>query len=111
MEENQSVKEKFEEKKNGFITRVKEKANNAANWAMDHPVQTAVISSILAKLVRTGYSSYKTRQRDVRTYDPTIGSYYDLKRPLTNKEKLELSERHKSGESIGDILAGMRVLK
>lgn len=111
MEQNVSAKEKFEEKKSSFVTRIKEKANDTANWVMDHPIQATIIGGIIAKLLRTGYSEYKTRQRDTRTYDPTIGSYYNLRRPLTNKEKLELSERHKGGESIGDILAGMRVLK
>lgn len=44
-------------------------------------------------------------------YDPSGGFYWPTRRPLSGREKLELDERHRNGESYGQILTDMRLLK
>lgn len=111
---NEETKQKFEAKKTSCITKAKEYGNSILNWAIDHPVQAGLVVSFLTKLSQKALVEHRDRKNELRRrtreYDPTIGVYYDLKRPLTNKEKLELSRRHKNGEPIGDILDEFNVL-
>ena len=44
-------------------------------------------------------------------YDPSTGCRYRLKRNLSNRENLELSQRKKNGEDVGTILKDMKVLR
>lgn len=112
MDEN--IKNKLNEKKATFTVKAKEKGTALANWCIDHPVQASAITALIARVVRTAMKEHRYQKeeyaRRTREYDPSIGMYYDLRRPLTNKEKVELSKRHKRGESIGDILSSFNVL-
>lgn len=49
--------------------------------------------------------------KDEYCYDRSLGHYWRLKRPLSNKEWLEIDRRKKDGERLSDILDNMRVLK
>ena len=111
---NEELKNKINEKKDTFIDAAKEKGNALLEWCIDNPLKAGIIFSILTKVGKTAVSEHKyrrdERKRHTREYDPSLGLYYDLKRPLTNREKLELSRRHQNGESIGDILNSFNVL-
>lgn len=44
-------------------------------------------------------------------YDRSAGHYWSLRRPLTNAEWATVAERKKNGETVGDILESLKVLK
>ena len=43
-------------------------------------------------------------------YDYSLGHHWTLRRELTANEMMEMEERKRNGESMGDILQRMRVL-
>lgn len=65
----------------------------------------------------TKYTTTKSRLRkeqdlkNLYAYDYSTGHYWHLKRPLTNSEWRSVETMKKSGMSLGDIFASMRVLK
>ncbi len=109
------TREKIKTKKDETINKAKEKGNKVLDWMVDNPMKTSIIAAVLGRIVTNVYREHKyqraERARNTREYDPSLGMYYDLRRPLTNKEKLELSRRHSNGESIGDILESFHVLR
>lgn len=44
-------------------------------------------------------------------YDPSMGDWWDLKKPLTNNERLEMEARVANGELRGEVLRDMGKLK
>ena len=44
-------------------------------------------------------------------YDNRLGMYWQLKREMSNSERLELEWRKERGEKTGEILRDMRILK
>lgn len=51
------------------------------------------------------------RTRQTNWYDPSLGHYWQLKRPLKQSEQLLVNQRRKNGETLGDIFASMKVLR
>lgn len=49
--------------------------------------------------------------KELYVWDPKLGLYWQLRKPMTNSQRLELDRRKQTGESVGNILAGMRILK
>lgn len=109
------TKEKIRNKKDDAVNKAKEKGNKVLDWMVENPVKTSIIAAVLGRIFAATYREYRynraERAKNTREYDPSLGMYYDLRRPLTNKEKLELSRRHNNGESIGDILESFHVLR
>ena len=112
---DEQIKEKLNTQKENIITKLKDKGNALLNWSIDHPIQASFLIALVGRAckgaMRERRNHIEDTRRQMREYDPSLGLYYDLRRSLTNKEKLELSKRHQSGESIGDILQSFRVLK
>lgn len=53
-------------------------------------------------------------EKDRRVYDPETGITYELRRPMTNQQKVEyarLLRNRSAGETRADILDEMRLLK
>ena len=46
-----------------------------------------------------------------RHWDPRAGEYYESRRKLNKREKLEMDERYRAGESKIQILNSMGLLK
>lgn len=44
-------------------------------------------------------------------YDPSRGFYYELKKKLTNAQRVEIARRRNNGEDLARILLDMNVLK
>lgn len=44
-------------------------------------------------------------------YDPSRGFYYELKKKLTNAQRVEIARRRNCGEDLAQILLDMNVLK
>ena len=49
--------------------------------------------------------------KEMYIWDPKMGMYWQIRRALSNAEKLKIQERFKTGEMMGDILASMKILK
>lgn len=112
------MKEKIIEFKNN----VTNKLYSTIEWAEDHPVAAAAIVSacgtIIGKsinLASKGVSyrrAYKLdRMKDLRVYDPSNGVYYHLKKPMSNKQRLDLDKLKSRGVTTGAALYYMGVLK
>ena len=61
--------------------------------------------------IQNSTAKAQNRVDDRRIYDPSEGFYWNLKRDLNTSQKLELERRKADGESMGQILEDMRVLK
>lgn len=49
--------------------------------------------------------------KNLYCYDRSLGHYWRLRRALSNSEWLEINNRMKMGEKLGDILEQLNVLK
>ena len=118
------------ERFDAFKGKVKEKLDKAKEkatkvkyalgiWARENPDQaasaigTAVFGGgamLISIASRRAKKKADFDERECRQWDPVTGQYYYTKRPLSSREKLELSRRMRNGESKGDILYDMDVL-
>ena len=101
-----------------FKRKVKEKATKAIDFVVEN--RGAIVVAI--PFVLAGFSEFnkaanrherarEERRRDSRVYDPSLGDWWELKKPLTNNERLEMETRIENGEKRGDILRDMGKLK
>ena len=49
--------------------------------------------------------------KELYIYDMSLKAYWKLRRALSASEMLEIESRRKAGESLGEILRSMRLLK
>lgn len=104
-------KMKIEETKRKIKTSLK----NGLQWCHDN--QTLVLIAVpmiygLGKgMYKLGNKAIKTRSEMIGEWDPRAGRWWELKRKLKSDEALELNRRYQLGESKGDILESMRLLK
>lgn len=68
-------------------------------------------TSVVKAAINNNTAKHQNRVDDRRIYDPSEGFYWNLKRDLNTSQKLELERRKAEGESMGQILEDMRVLK
>ena len=101
--------------------KVKEKVRNVGEWVSAHPMETtAILTGVgyAAKATVKIATSHNTkvaaktaeRSKEMYWYDPSLGHYWKLRRPLTTGESIEVSKRRANGESLGAILEELRVL-
>ena len=83
-------------------------------WDTDRELCLFAIPGI-AWLVRRIFKSGDQRREDYhrnrQQYDRSADVWYDLKRPMTNTEKIEFAQRRRKGESVLDILKDMKLIK
>lgn len=108
-----------EAKKREFKEKVNSKIQSGKEW-LERNKETViaaapvVIGSIagLVKAVNKRNNLHKQEVlKDEYCYDRSLGHYWRLRRPLSNKEWLEIDKRKKNGERLSDILDEMKVLK
>lgn len=108
-----------EEKAANLKAKVREKLQSAKNWVEWHrdeiitftPVVIAGVTTVI-KVVGRRINLHKQETiKNLYCYDRSLGHYWQLRRPLTNKEWLTIDARRKSGERMADILESMKVLK
>lgn len=63
------------------------------------------------KLIDNSTARHQMRVDKSRIYDPAAGFYWYTRKELTSAQKLQVEQRHKDGESIGQILQSMGVLR
>ena len=100
------------------------KKEKFVNWVKEKPQEAAILGSVVivgADKLFKGIKKLKELQptqaeldrewHDTHVYDRSLGYYYNLKRPMSGTEAMEFSNRKKRGESTGDILRSMNLLK
>ena len=105
-----------------FKWNAKRKLNESVIWIRQNPEVVVFVfpivlagvkgaSKIGAKMLQRANMERAEQQLKTRCYDPSEGHYWWLKRELSNQEWLMVNNRHKNGESFGDIFSSMNVLK
>lgn len=107
-----------------FKYKTREKIDGAIRWVKEKPEQAAIVGSVVivgADKLFKGIKKLKELQptqaeldrewRELHVYDRSLGYYYNLKRPMSGTEAMEFSNRKKRGETTGDILRSMNLLK
>ena len=106
-----------------LIQNLKEKAKRGfqktKKWASENKGPLMVLGPIVISSV-FGVAKGAIRGRNLKKeeylkknycYDASLGHYWKLKRPLTNREWVQIDARKQSGERLSEILSSMRVLK
>ena len=93
----------------------------AKQWFNEDPRRILAVGSVVVvggkkaidtiKNLKPTQAELDRRWQDLHVYDHSLGCHYDLKRKMTNNEKLELARRKERGEKTGDILRDMKLLK
>jgi len=90
---------------------------NVKEFIINNPHATVAILSAGASIIRAirSYTVSKrinkiTYQKDYRWYDPHTGFTWDLKRKLTNNDRLEITRRIRNGEDVYDVLRDIRAI-
>lgn len=103
--------------KKGFMDKVKKAASDAGWWVKTHPEETAYITlatiggvSLAADAIKKANGA-KGGSSDRRVWDPSMGFWWDLKRPMTNNEKKFFNARVAQGYDRGSVLSAMKLLK
>ena len=99
--------------------RIKRNINETLTWINDNKTVLLVVIPATATLVKTGVkmvnkqvSLRKEQQlKDLYCYDRAQGHYWRLKRKLSSKEWIEISERREQGEKLATILNEMNLIK
>ena len=98
---------------------LKDRFNDAIKWCGDNkevlivivPVAIAGITAV-TKLGGKFIGTYNERVLQNKSiYDHSFGTYWQLRRALTNNDRLIIDRRRAAGEKLGDILKDMRLLK
>ena len=75
------------------------------------PVGIGAITKVVSVVGRNINLRKEKRSKQLDWYDPSLGGYWTLRRPLKNNERLEVEARHKAGEALGSIFRSMKVLR
>ena len=89
------------------------------DWWDKNKVYVAVATPIAGKIAvetikvikQHHASKIELRNKDLRLYDTSLGHYWELRRKLNNSDWVTINRRREMGESLGNILDEMRVLK
>lgn len=119
--DDRTKEEKLKDKLNEAKEKVSEKASEAINWAKNNwqavlagaavaiPLATSAVK-LVKSLKGSAADRHEERMKNCY-YDPSTGLHWDLKRMLSNSERIELMKRKRDGEYTEDILMDMKLLK
>lgn len=110
---------KREEFRHNVLEPIATKTKAIGKWYWDHKEVTVPVTVAVAGFATKGlgiFSRELAKQREVnyralQSWDPRLGEWLELRRALTNTEKIILDSRMKAGERKVDILQSMGVLK
>ena len=105
-------KEELQEK--NFLKRVWREAKDFGTFLMENPMRLFQLGSGLVGCAMTIIglvSRFGGGGHDCEVPDEITGLNYRTSHPLTNQEIMELSDRLNAGESKGEALSNMGVLK
>lgn len=108
--------EKTKAKLKEAAPKVKKGAGEAWEWLKENREELVkftpfILGAIgLVKSMKPTATQSERQRIDHTYYDPRSGLHWQLRRPLTNAERIELERRRRLGEDAGEILSSMRVL-
>lgn len=111
-----TLREKTKEKLKEAAPKVKKGAGEAWGWLKENREELVkftpfILGAIgLVKSMKPTATQTERQRIDHTYYDPRTGLHWQLRRPLSNSERMELERRRRLGEDAGDILSSMRVL-
>jgi len=98
------IREKYEDVKD-FADRNKEVL------AVAVPVIGGVVTAGIKAINKHAKLHKEQHLKNEYCYDRSLGHYWELRRKLTNSERVEIDKRKKNGERLADILDSLKVLK
>lgn len=109
---------KKELKRRQLKEKVKSKVDQAMEFVKEHPAESFALATtvggglfgLIKRRDRNSAIREQQRLKDEYIYDRSLGTYWKLRRKRTAGENLEIERRRKNGESLGDILASMKLL-
>ena len=98
--------------------KAKAAASKTTSWVKEHPYETIGLATAGAAIIKetTKLGSkiaqhHEEKDRENRIWDPSLGDWWELRRQLKPVEKLELEQRLARGETRGNILRSMGLLR
>lgn len=117
----ESWKDKIKNAWSKFKTWCHNRAEDVKRWTEDHWYDVLKAIPLLLSATAGGIKVYKMlkgsaadRHEDRMSktyYDPSTGLHWDLRRNMTNDERIELMQRKREGEFTEEILKDMRILR
>ena len=105
-------------KDNDLVGEAKQAAGDALNFVEEHKegILISVLSaSAVGNMINNAQRNKRIKKEVKRVtysiWDPKHMHHWELRRPLTNREKVELDRRVASGEDMANVLYQMRVLR
>ena len=116
--DNRTFKEKFDD----AVQNAKAKVKEGINWCVENKefVLAAIPAAVVTvdkvtKTVNRIASNEATRaaerMKKLHYYDRKNDTYLNLKKPMTNAQKVEFDRRKAKGESATQILSSMGLLR
>ena len=112
------TKEEFKNEIGKLKEKAREKTISTLNWVGDNPEITVAATALGGKLLWEAGRCAKRHQveklekeRRTRIWDPEVGTRWQLRREMNNREAREYQDRVRSGESRYDVLYDMGLLK
>ena len=107
-----------QDKKDNFKRNVKEKLHDAKDWVSCHKTELFAfgVLGVMGMRELNKAATHKERRiernkQERMIYDPSIRDWWELKKPLTNEERVEYESRVNNGEDRGKVLYSMKKLK
>lgn len=109
----------WELKKKKFWSKVENGANDVKRFYYDHEADIRAAATVAVPIVglcarqaiKGRKESKELRRKELYHYDRRDDEYYMSRRPLTDSEKIRLSNYYQDGMSKGEALKRMRLLK
>lgn len=108
-----------EQKKRARKNRRKQKVEETKKFVVENKelvvtiVVTGItgIATIVKKTSKMMQLRHETNHRDKHIYDHSTGTYWELKKKISNSQREQLEQRKMNGEKTGQILRSMNLLK
>ena len=115
----EEIKIKIEAAKEKAAFWAQRKAEDFREWWRDNKEAVIILAPIVvgglkvAQKSITRHADAKAREDLVtkRVWDPRLGTWYELRRPLNNSQRLKLEELKADGYTTGEALHSLGVLK
>lgn len=86
-------------------------ASAAWEFSQEHKEIFVFLSPFAAKAVKSLVDGHQKHTQDTRIWDPELGMFWKIRRPMTSYEQRQYMIRARNGEDRGDILAALKLLK
>ena len=115
----ESTKDKIKLKRDSVLNWVKTKKEDTKQWVAENKglliFLTPIVVGAVGKAINNAGKQRNLREeariKETYCYDNRLGMYWELRRPMSNYERLIFEERKSNGYSIGQILNEMNLLK